>query len=88
MFVIILFILFLIFLISFILALRSLSELEVPKEVIQGIKQGKKPSKFWGVIIFLKGKTVHYSSLTPSSEEVASDSSSSNSSKSSLRIEE
>lgn len=60
-------ILLLIFIVSFYLAYKSLSELEVPKEVIEGIKKGKKPPAFWGVIIFLKGdKTIHYSSSSAS----------------------
>lgn len=95
-FIIIAFIL--IFFLSFYLALRSLSELEIPEEVINAVKLGGKPPGFWGVILFLKGKTVHYSSsssLLESSEgEASSDTlaststSTSTPSKSSERIEE
>ncbi len=76
------------FIISFILAYRSLAELEVPREIVDKIKKGEKPPKLWGIIIFLKGRIVHYSSSSddsaPSSETTSS---SSNSSKSSERID-
>lgn len=64
----------LIFFLSFYLAIRSLSELEVPKEVLNAVRKGEKPPVFWGVILFLKGKTVHYSSSS-SSESSSVDSS-------------
>lgn len=66
----------LIFILSFYLALRSLSELEIPKEVIDAVKEGRKAPGFWGVIIFLKGKTVHYSSSSSSDSASEGDSSS------------
>lgn len=70
------------------LAYRSLAELEVPKEIIAKIKKGEKPPKLWGVILFLKGKTVYYSSPSePSVSADGSDLSSNNSSKISERIE-
>ncbi len=63
----IIFALIILLIISFYLALRSLSELEIPSYVLEQIKQGKTPAKFWGVIIFLKGKkTLHYSSSSSS----------------------
>lgn len=74
--------LLIILLISFILALRSLSELQVPQEILLKIKQGQSPPKFWGMIIFLKGKILHYYSSS-SSKEVSSNSSLSDSSKNS-----
>lgn len=59
--------LFILFIISFYLAFRSLSELEIPPNVLNDIKIGKTPPRFWGVIIFLKGKKeVHYSSSSDS----------------------
>jgi len=47
-----------IFIISLILAIRSMSDLEVPSEVKKMIvnKKGR------GTILFFKGKTVHYHS--------------------------
>lgn len=86
----------LIFFLSLYLAIRSLSELEVPKEVLTAVSEGKKPPVFWGVILFLKGETVHYSSSSrsesssvESSEAPTSTLSSTNTpSKSSERIEE
>lgn len=90
---IIVFSLIIIFIFSFFLALRTLSELEIPQEIIDQVKQGKKPPKFWGAIIFLKGKIVHYSSSdsplsSKPSEKDSSSLSSINSSSSSERIEE
>lgn len=61
-------VLILTFFLSFYLALRSLSELEIPDEVIKAVKAGRSPPGFWGVILFLKGKTVHYSSSSSDSE--------------------
>lgn len=83
-----------ILLISFFLAYRSLSELEIPVQVLDQLKKGKPVSKFWGVIIFLKKGTIHYSSssLSPpssfASKDEVSTSLSINSSKSSERMEE
>ena len=46
--------------VSFVLALRALSELELPDEVKSMIKQRK--NKISGVIVFFRKKVVHYSS--------------------------
>lgn len=76
--------LFVVLIISFLLALRSLSELEVPKEVLERLKKGQPPPKFWGMIVFLKGRVLHYSSsstvesgasLSASSDDVSSNNS-------------
>lgn len=48
--------------VSFILAYRSLDELEVPLKIIRGIENSVKTVKSWGTIIFLKNKSIHYSS--------------------------
>lgn len=80
----------LLFLIAFFTALKSLKDLEVPEEILNNMKKGKKTPKIWGVIIFLKGKTVHYSSssLSGSDESAAeSESFSINSSSKSDRID-
>lgn len=74
-----------IFVISFYLAFKSLKELEVPKEVLAEIKKGKPAPKFWGIIIFLQGKTLHFSSGASVSGN--DESSSSNSSNISERID-
>ena len=66
-FIIIAFIL--IFILSFYLAVRSLSELEIPKEVMDAVSHGESAPGLWGVIIFLKRKTVHYSSSSDSSDD-------------------
>lgn len=81
--------LFVILLVSFYLAYRSLSELTIPEEILKKISEGKTIPKYWGVIIFLKGKIVHYSSSSSSSlpADDTSPSSSINSSNSSERIE-
>ncbi len=63
---------FVLFVISFILAIRSLSKLEIPVEVIQKIERGERTPAIWGVILFLKGKTVHYSSSKSSESSVSS----------------
>lgn len=90
MLIAIIFGLFIILVISFFLALRSLSELEVPKEIIDAIKRGERPPRFWGMIFFLKGKTLHYSSSSSEGSEGSvrsPDLSSNNSSRSSERID-
>ncbi len=81
-----------IFILSFYLAVRSLSELEIPKEVIDVVSHGESAPGLWGVIIFLKGKTVHYSSDSsdddPSSDVFDPTVSSNTPSRSSERIDE
>jgi len=67
MILLIILVLFILLLFSFYLALRSLSELEIPKEILAKIKTGKTIPKYWGVIIFLKDKILHYSSSASSS---------------------
>lgn len=81
--------LLILFIFSAILAYRSLKELEIPEEIVAKIKKGEKPPKLWGVILFIKGKTVHYSSASASSglEEEVSDLSSKSSSKISERMD-
>lgn len=49
--------------ISFLLALRALSDLQVPVEVTKVIKNvDKKRKELWGIILFLGDKVVHHSS--------------------------
>ena len=49
---------FIIFFVSFILALRSMSDFNLSKEILKFINQ----RKIKGTIIFLKNKIIHYSS--------------------------
>lgn len=48
--------------VSFILAYRSLDELEVPLKIVKGIEKSVRTVKSWGTIVFLKNKSIHYSS--------------------------
>lgn len=50
----------LIFILSFIIALRSMTDFDIPKE----IKHFLAAKKIKGTIIFFKGKTKHYSSFS------------------------
>lgn len=91
---IIILVLLLLLIVSFVLALRALARLEIPQEIVAKVKRGEKTPVIWGVILFLKGKTVHYTSsssesLCPETPEPSSEwgSSSSNPSKISERIE-
>lgn len=50
----------LIFIISFFIAFRSMSDFDIPKE----IKHFLTSKKIKGTIVFFKGKTKHYSSIS------------------------
>ena len=79
--------------ISFVMALRVLSKIKIPQEIARKARRGEKTPVFWGVILFLKEKNVHYSSLSsgslPDAPELSSEcgSSSKSPSKISERME-
>ncbi len=71
---------FLILLISFFLAVRALSQLKIPNDVLVKLQKGQKPPRFWGVIIFAKKKILHYSSSALNSADSSSSINSANNS--------